>query len=257
MVHALDESLELFLRARVPLGVRDIDVSFQAPDRTWSAGINRPTVNLFLFDVRRSSERGVAGREAVDVDGAKVWRRALPRIEFRYLLSAWANDAHDEHQLLGAVLTTLLGHDAVPAEYLPTSLVTDQSAPTLQVASTGSPRTADPIRLLDGQLKAVLELTTILAIDPGFGVAAGAPTVGFELRANNRTSGASSAIRRLVAGQTEPPVPVGTTVRSPRGSTTSNSAGSFLVAAQEGDEIFIDTEPSRRVVVPAAGGVVL
>ncbi len=256
MVHALDECLELFLRARVPLGVRDIDVSFHAPDRTWSAGINRPTVNLFLHDVRRSSERAAAGRETVDADTGKVWRRALPRMEFRYLVTSWANDTHDEHQLLGALLVTLLGHDAVPEEFLPAALLAE-TAPALQIASTATTRVADPIRLLDGQLKAALELIMIMPVDPGLGLAAGAPTQGVELRAHNVTTGTTSAVRRLVAGQTDPPVPGGTTVRSPRDATTANSAGSFLVGAEAGDEIVVESEPLRRVVVPAAGGVVV
>ena len=256
MVHALDECLELFLRARVPLGVRDIDVSFNAPDRTWSAGINRPTVNLFLHDVRRSSERMAAGRESVDVEAGKIWRRALPRIEFRYLVTSWANDPHDEHQLLGALLVTLLGHDAVPKEFLPEGLAS-VGAPALQIASTSAARVADPIRLLDGQLKAALELIVIMPVDPGLGIPAGAPTEGVELRAHNRSTGTASTVRRLVAGQTDPPVPVGTAVRSPHGATAANSAGSFLVVAEAGDEIVVESEPWRRVVVPAVGGVVV
>ena len=52
MLHLLDESMEAFLRAEVPLSVRDVDVVFEAPDGDWAAGVSRPTVNLYLWDVR-------------------------------------------------------------------------------------------------------------------------------------------------------------------------------------------------------------
>lgn len=35
MLHLLDESLEHFLRTAVPLPPKEIDVSFEAPDRDW------------------------------------------------------------------------------------------------------------------------------------------------------------------------------------------------------------------------------
>ncbi len=37
MLESVDESLEALLRATVPLSATDIDVSFEAPDRTWAA----------------------------------------------------------------------------------------------------------------------------------------------------------------------------------------------------------------------------
>ena len=56
MLEYIDESLELFLRALAPLSAADVDVSFQAPDREWSAKLNRPTVNMFLWDIKRSTD---------------------------------------------------------------------------------------------------------------------------------------------------------------------------------------------------------
>ena len=39
-----------------------VDVSFKAPDRTWSAGVNRPTLNLFLYDVHKDARFSTSGR---------------------------------------------------------------------------------------------------------------------------------------------------------------------------------------------------
>ena len=40
MLHLIDAALEAFLRATVPLSAQDVDVSFEAPDREWSAKLD-------------------------------------------------------------------------------------------------------------------------------------------------------------------------------------------------------------------------
>ena len=68
MLQLLDESLESFLRAEVPLGARDVDVAFDAPDKEWASQISRPTVNLFLWDIYHDQKilaDGVIPRELV------------------------------------------------------------------------------------------------------------------------------------------------------------------------------------------------
>ena len=65
MLHLLDESLEAFLRATVPLPRREVDVAFAAPDRDWAARVSRPTVNLYLWDVRRKEIGRASCRERV------------------------------------------------------------------------------------------------------------------------------------------------------------------------------------------------
>ena len=52
MLNLLDESLEAFLRAEVPLPSKNVDVSFEAPDSDWGAGVTKPTLNLYLWDLR-------------------------------------------------------------------------------------------------------------------------------------------------------------------------------------------------------------
>ncbi len=100
MLDLIDTSLEAFFRATVPLSAQDVDVSFEPPDRDWSAKLTRPTVNLFLWDIRRSSERARAGVEEVERDGGSCAGMALPRVELRYLVTAWTSDHGDERALL-------------------------------------------------------------------------------------------------------------------------------------------------------------
>ena len=73
MLDLIDATLEAFFRATVPLSAQDVDVSFEPPDREWSAKLTRPTVNVFLWDIRRSTDRGQAGRR-----GDRARRPARP-----------------------------------------------------------------------------------------------------------------------------------------------------------------------------------
>ena len=85
---------------------------------------------------------------------------------------------------------------------------------------------------------------------------AGPPTTAVDF-ALSPIAGDATSRRRLVAGQTEPAASEGTLVRSPRGATYVNPAGSFLVPAVAGDEIVLETVPPRTITVPDAGGVVV
>ena len=71
----VDSGLEKLLRTRLPLPEEMGDVSFDAPSGTWSAQLSRITVNLFLYDIQRSSQpsapstRAPGGRPAPSAAG--------------------------------------------------------------------------------------------------------------------------------------------------------------------------------------------
>ena len=93
-------------------------MAFAAPDKNWGARVTRPTINLFLFDIHTSSSRSVSGVEHVRRNGQDIRRLPPPRIEFSYLVTAWTTEPRDEHQLLGAVLRTVLAHGEIDDEHL-------------------------------------------------------------------------------------------------------------------------------------------
>ena len=61
MLDALNTTLERFLRDEIPLRASEVDVAFETPDGEWGARQTRPTVNLFLHEVRRSTARAATG----------------------------------------------------------------------------------------------------------------------------------------------------------------------------------------------------
>src|SRR5215469_724524 len=119
MLNLLDESLEEFLRVVVPLPRREIEVSFEAPDKDWAAKVAKPTINLYLWDVRRNlSERDLGVESVVDDDGQVLLRAPLPRVDCRYLVTAWTSDIRDEHSLLGNALAAILRYPELERQYL-------------------------------------------------------------------------------------------------------------------------------------------
>jgi Pvc16 N-terminal domain len=121
-IRIVDEGLERFIRSELPLPEDVGDVSFDVPSSGWSAQLSRVTVNLFLYDVVRSSHPNRAPVRRVDENGKGLRRAPQPMVELSYLVSAWAGEPRDEHQLLGEVLSKITALDVLPPEFLPRPL---------------------------------------------------------------------------------------------------------------------------------------
>jgi hypothetical protein len=164
MIHLIDQAVEQLLRVGVPLPASSIDVSFAAPDRAWGSSITRPTVNAFLWDVKRNVQHAQSGWVESTIDGKLSRRPTSPVVELRYYVTAWASQGRDEHQLLGGVLRCVLRNGVVPRELVP-ELLGDTDI-ILQLATADDRgRPSDFWSALDGQLKPGLELRLILDVD--------------------------------------------------------------------------------------------
>lgn len=200
MLHHLDDSLEAFLRTLVPLPARDVDVSFDTPDRAWGSGVTRPTLNLFLWDVRRSQSRSVSGLDEVEVDGRIQRRRPAPRVEFRYLATAWAAENRDQHQLLGAVLRTIVSWPEISPDELRGDLIGIDPLPAIELATVAGGTQSELWSALDGQLKAGLDLLVTIPIHTGRGSEAGPQIESVELATRDRGGGRPGRRRSISEG---------------------------------------------------------
>lgn len=166
MLHLLDESLEAFLRAVVPLPPRDVDIVFDAPDGDWAASVSRPTVNLYLWDVRPNLAEREWGEEVVaEENGRKFRRDPLPRVDCRYLITAWTREVRDEHSLLGGVLAALLLHRVIALEHLRPPFADVRPLPTVTLRSGDGSENSDFWSALGGQLKPGLDLVVTTTVD--------------------------------------------------------------------------------------------
>lgn len=167
MLHLLDETLERFLRAVVPLPPHDIDVAFAAPDSEWAAAqSSRPTVDLYLWDIRPNlSERDYGEVIIDDKNGRPHRREPLPRVDCRYLITAWTTDVRDEHSILGDLLSALLLHRVIGQDHLHGMFAAVRPLPTLRLRSGDGAENSDFWSALGGQLKPGLDLVVTVTVD--------------------------------------------------------------------------------------------
>jgi Pvc16 N-terminal domain len=255
MLHLLDETLEAFLRAEVPLSSRQIDVSFEAPDSDWGARVNKPTVNLFLWDVRNNVEQREAGVELVEGENGKRFRaRPKPRVDCHYLVTAWTSEVKDEHQLLGSLLSSLLGHHEIAEDYLRGAYESVRPLPALQVALPDGKDNSDFWSALGGKLKPGLDLIVTATVDLDTTVEAGPPVESYDIAVGDSGQPDTRSTRSVVAGDVGADA-AGRVVLSPRGRGVVDESGRFFVEAGPGDEITIEGEPKLTKKVDEQGTV--
>ncbi len=254
MLHLLDETLEAFLRHEVPLPARQVDVSFEAPDNEWGAAVTKPTVNLFLWAVRVNTAEREAGIELVEgEDGARSWRTPKPRVDCRYLVTAWTTEVQDEHRLLGAVLTALLRLREIAAEHLQGAYAGVRPLPTVSAAHPDAEGSPDLWQALGGKLKPGLDLQVTATVDADILREAGPLVERYGLQVADPADPNRADHTLSVGGVADGAA--GATVRSPRGRTTADAEGRFLVRAEEGDEVTVEAEQVLSGKVGSKGSV--
>jgi hypothetical protein len=122
------QALEQLLRERgmVP---DDVDICNEMPTREWVDSRTRPTVNLFLFDIQENKQKRETNLQTTRGNGRAERRLPPRRIDLYYLVSVFATERQDEHELLWRVFAVLMKHPELPAESMPD--VVRQLAPPL------------------------------------------------------------------------------------------------------------------------------
>jgi hypothetical protein len=170
VIHDVDESLRELVRREVLTGA-NVEISFEAPNRDWSARRNAPTINLYLYEIREDLERrNIQIEELRDDNGLVVERRPPPRrFKLSYLVTAWTQRPEDEHRVLASLLECFLAFDALPADVLQGSLV-DQPYPVRTTIGLPLPperSISDVWTALGGELKASLDLIVTTPFETG------------------------------------------------------------------------------------------
>ncbi|MFO7168798.1 MAG: Pvc16 family protein [Chloroflexota bacterium] len=108
MLRDLDETIRQILIRAGEFDPAEVDISFDIPTREWSSGIQKPTLNCYLFDIRESMGLREDGWQ-INGRGTDRASRHAPPIYYKitYLITAWTRLVEDEHQLLWQVLHTL------------------------------------------------------------------------------------------------------------------------------------------------------
>lgn len=120
MIQAADNALKELILDSLSVSRRTVDIKFDLPSKDWASRLNRPTINLFLFDIRENLRlRGAEQQMTTFLENGSIEvKRNARRIDLRYLLTAWTKEPEDEHMLLSDALLSLLRNDTLPEKYL-------------------------------------------------------------------------------------------------------------------------------------------
>lgn len=108
MIADLDTGLRDLLIAQLKRhGFDDIDVVFDTPTSEWASTLTRPTVNLFLCDLRKSARPGQSGPDGGRNGNRTTERSPALRVDCIFAVTTWSKAVADEHRLLSQVLGVL------------------------------------------------------------------------------------------------------------------------------------------------------
>ncbi len=138
MLSYLDKTIENLLRKKVPLPEADYDISFDIPTKEWVNKISstKPTINIYLYDVRENRElRTNEWETKLNDDGTVTKERPPVRLNVFYLITAWSpaqtEAVLDEHHLLSQILAVLFKFASIPEDVLEGDLAAIDPPPKL------------------------------------------------------------------------------------------------------------------------------
>ena len=148
------------------------EIAFEAPTRDWVARRSHPTVDLYLYDIREdTARRDVSLEEIRDPVTREVISRKPPARRFRlsYLVTAWTQEADDEHRLLSRLLSCFLKNDYIP-EALMSGELERMRIPCHMTVGLPLPQDrsiSDLWSALGGELKPSLDVVVTVPVDVG------------------------------------------------------------------------------------------
>src|SRR3954468_14350821 len=175
MLADLDETLLTMLRAELERhGFEGVDIAFDAPARDWSGQLSKPTVNLFLYDLREAEALRSSEWSPVKKDGRTIESRPPMIVECSYAVTAWTQAVEDEHRLLSQVLAILFAYPQLPVERLNGRLQNgSQPWPIKGRIGQGKGEKSDFWTAVGGQYKVSLDYVVRLSVDSGAKLARG------------------------------------------------------------------------------------
>jgi hypothetical protein len=184
MIDGFDDAMREFLIREMPVQDNEIDIDFEMPKREWSARLSRPTLNMFLRDIRENSKLR-SPQPAIDRmnsgDPVKLGRHPV-RLDLFYLITAWAKDPLDEHRILARVLAALFRYRAVPPDIVAQYMPGQEVGVPLKLAQYDTQFTpGDLWSVLDNELRPSIDIVATIMMQP-YAMTEAPMTRGIELR---------------------------------------------------------------------------
>lgn len=170
MLADLDETLRGLLKRELARhGFDGVEIVFDAPTKEWAASLSAPTVNLFLYDIRESTENRLHEWNQRRSNGQAVDVRPPLRVDASYAVTAWTRAVEDEHRLLSQVLGILYAYTVLPDDALAGALANGTQPFPLEtrVVQERSDDKSDFWTAIGGQYKASLDYVVLVSCDAG------------------------------------------------------------------------------------------
>ena len=171
MIADLDETIRKLLIAEIPIKNGEIDIKFDQPKREWSAKLTKPSINIFLIDIKDNAElRRQGWRRLPQKNGGngQVTQRRMPfRVDCFYMMTTWAAEAEDEHRLLTRAMLALFRYPELPDDYL-VGQMKHQEYP-LRAALARHDRLTNPAEVwssLDNEMRPSVSYIINITLDP-------------------------------------------------------------------------------------------
>jgi hypothetical protein len=245
MIADLDETLRQLIKEELPIKNSEIEISFEQPKRENTARWTKPTINLYLYDLRENNvlrqhqwDRLPGGNGS---DHLAHLKRTPMRVDCFYMLTTWATDPGDEHRLLTRTLISLFRFPLLPEDRL---IGTLRKPPfDIQARLASHDRLTNPAEVwssLDNEIRPSVSYIVTLALDPW------AEVIGPIVRTRTLRSGQSTTLPRyqeiLDKTQTEL-VQIGGVVRK---KTKLEEVLSDIDVAIKGTGLFVKTDQEGR-----------
>ena len=168
MISDLDETIKQLLVKKGAIDPATVDIDFKTPNREWSASISKPTINIYLYDIRENHQlRGTEFAVTRDENGKATRKKNPSRIDLSYLMTVWTSDIVDEHHLLWQVLLTVFNYPELPEELLSGQLA-NQEYPIKTLAAQPDGlfnNPADFWAALDNEIKPSINYVVTVPLD--------------------------------------------------------------------------------------------
>ncbi len=168
MLADLDETLRKILIDRIPIRNGEIDIKFDQPKREWSARLSKPTVNMFLYDMRENAQLRRQQFERTRHNGRVVAeQRTAYRMDCFYMITTWAAEAEDEHRLMWRTVHALFQYPSLAKESLTGKLKGHKYDIPIQLARHD--RLTNPAEVwsaLDNELRPTIGYIVTLEMNP-------------------------------------------------------------------------------------------
>ncbi len=124
MIDEVDEAIRAVLIEELPIVGDEVELSFKQPKREWSSRLSRPTLNIFLYDIRENNKMRTPVptwlHQGAEDGGSFVVESVQPTwVNLHYLITAWATEPEDEHRMLMRAMIALLRHPYLDEQFLP------------------------------------------------------------------------------------------------------------------------------------------